>query len=193
MDEVSSTIHTWQNRASSSVHAGGLLNTYLATTWANTATVRTAKRVTTTTSTERRVPWRAAPSKPVASAEPLPALTVWFSIPAGPAGVRAISDSNPQEYWLEAHCLERKYPFCLADCGAISPRLERPSLSRSTSRISGIRRFQLRHCTRRMRLLCAAFQVDRIRRHAIHSLHNAPVDKKPSTGRPTGNLIRGIS
>ena len=57
MEEVSKTIHTWQNRANSSVQDGGLLNTYLAITWANTAIVRTEKRATTVASTELRVVW----------------------------------------------------------------------------------------------------------------------------------------
>ena len=48
-------IHTWQKRASSSVQEGGWLKTYRATTWTNTATVSTAKRITIVVSTERRI------------------------------------------------------------------------------------------------------------------------------------------
>ena len=48
-------IHTWQKRASSSVQAGGWLNTYRATTCANTAMVSTAKSETIVISTERRI------------------------------------------------------------------------------------------------------------------------------------------
>ncbi len=47
-------IHTWQKRASSSVHVGGWLNTYRATTCVKTAIVNKAKRVTIIISTDLR-------------------------------------------------------------------------------------------------------------------------------------------
>ena len=58
-------IHTWQKRASSSVQEGGWLKTYRATTWTNTATVSTAKRITIVVSTDRRIGRRIRSGPPV--------------------------------------------------------------------------------------------------------------------------------
>jgi hypothetical protein len=50
IDDASKIIQTWQYLANSSVHEGGLLKAYLATTWRNTAETITEKRKTRITS-----------------------------------------------------------------------------------------------------------------------------------------------